>query len=72
MRFDTSLEDQRSAEIDSSFIPFISENLLAYTEIFQLVVPRFLRLNLTVPKNATMLFRLTKVTMMHKNTFFDI
>ena len=70
MRFDTSLEDQRSAEIDSSFIPFISENLLAYTEIFQLVVPRFLRLNLTVPTNATMLFRLTKVIMIYKKYIY--
>ncbi|XP_077299707.1 sphingomyelin phosphodiesterase 4 [Arctopsyche grandis] len=61
MRLDTLTEEQRPTRIDDSFIPFISENLLAYTEIFQLVVPRFLRLNLTVPKNATMLFRLTKV-----------
>lgn len=61
MRLDTSTEEYRPTRIDDSFIPFISENLLAYTEIFQLVVPRFLRLNLTVPKNATMLFRLTKV-----------
>lgn len=51
----------RPAYIDPSFIKFITENLLAYTEIFQLIVPRFLRLDLTAYKNAVMLFRLTKV-----------
>jgi hypothetical protein len=60
-RNDALANEARTARVDNSFVPFISENLLAYTEIFQLVVPRFLRLNLTVLKNAVMLFRLTKV-----------
>ncbi|GBL90048.1 Sphingomyelin phosphodiesterase 4 [Araneus ventricosus] len=40
---------------------FMTENLLFYTTIFQQVLRRFLRMDLSCPKNAYMLFRLTKV-----------
>ncbi|XP_035218797.1 sphingomyelin phosphodiesterase 4-like isoform X2 [Stegodyphus dumicola] len=40
---------------------FVNENILFYTSIFQQVLRRFLRMDLNCPKNAYMLFRLTKV-----------
>ncbi|CAK9821994.1 Sphingomyelin phosphodiesterase 4 [Anthophora retusa] len=43
------------------WMPFIAHNLLAYTAIFQQLLPRFMRTDLVAPKNALMLFRLTKV-----------
>ncbi|CAK9809971.1 Sphingomyelin phosphodiesterase 4 [Anthophora plagiata] len=43
------------------WMPFIAHNLLAYTVIFQQLLPRFMRTDLVAPKNALMLFRLTKV-----------
>lgn len=42
-------------------MPFIAENLLAYIVIFQQLLPRFIRVDLSSPKNALMLYRLTKV-----------
>lgn len=47
--------------LDATYIQFIAENFPSYTCIFQLVLPRFMRLDLTSPKNAIMLFRLGKV-----------
>ncbi|XP_026744732.1 sphingomyelin phosphodiesterase 4 isoform X2 [Trichoplusia ni] len=47
--------------LDASFTQFIAENFPSYTCIFQLVLPRFMRLDLTAYKNAVMLFRLGKV-----------
>ena len=43
------------------WMPFIAHNLLAYTAIFQQLLPRFMRTDLVAPKNALMLFRVTKV-----------
>ena len=43
------------------WIPFVANNLLAYTAIFQQLLPRFMRTDLVAPKNALMLFRVTKV-----------
>ncbi|GIY47729.1 sphingomyelin phosphodiesterase 4 [Caerostris extrusa] len=40
---------------------FMTENLLFYTTIFHQVLRRFLRMDLSCPKSAYMLFRLTKV-----------
>ncbi len=40
---------------------FVMENLLFYTTLLQDVLPRFFRLDLAMPKNAYMLFRLSKV-----------
>ncbi|CAB3224615.1 unnamed protein product [Arctia plantaginis] len=47
--------------LDASFTQFIAENFPSYTCLFQLVLPRFMRLDLTAYKNAVMLFRLGKV-----------
>lgn len=47
--------------LDASFTQFIAENFPSYTCIFQLILPRFMRLDLTTYKNAVMLFRLGKV-----------
>ncbi|KAJ0180569.1 hypothetical protein K1T71_003973 [Dendrolimus kikuchii] len=63
-RFPGSNENQEEGNtytLDSSYAQFIAENFPSYTHIFQLVLPRFIRLDLTAYKNAIMLFRLGKV-----------
>lgn len=40
---------------------FIAENLIAYTQIFVQLIPRFERMDLTTLRNVLMLFRLLKV-----------
>lgn len=52
---------QERPEVDRRWLPFIAENLLSYTVIFQEMIPRFARLDLSTPKNANMLFRVSKV-----------
>ncbi|CAH0720892.1 unnamed protein product, partial [Brenthis ino] len=54
-------EEGNVGTLDASFTQFIAENFPAYTCIFQLVLPRFMRLDLSAYKNAVMLFRLGKV-----------
>ncbi|XP_041977884.1 sphingomyelin phosphodiesterase 4 [Aricia agestis] len=54
-------EDANTGTLDSSFAQFIAENFPTYTCILQLILPRFLRLDLSAYKNAVMLFRLGKV-----------
>ncbi|XP_068629663.1 sphingomyelin phosphodiesterase 4 isoform X2 [Battus philenor] len=54
-------EENNLNALDASFTQFIAENYPAYTCIFQLVLQRFMRLDLTTYKNAVMLFRLGKV-----------
>ncbi|XP_059054264.1 sphingomyelin phosphodiesterase 4 isoform X2 [Achroia grisella] len=54
-------EEGNSNTLDASFTQYIAENFPSYTCIFQSVLPRFLRLDLTAYKNAIMLFRLGKV-----------
>ncbi|KAL0842129.1 hypothetical protein ABMA28_014307 [Loxostege sticticalis] len=54
-------EEGNANNLDASFTQFIAENFPSYTCIFQLVIPRFMRLDLTTYKNAVMLFRLGKV-----------
>ncbi|XP_028173889.1 sphingomyelin phosphodiesterase 4 [Ostrinia furnacalis] len=54
-------EESNANSLDSSFTQFIAENFPSYTCIFQMVLPRFMRLDLTTHKNAVMLFRLGKV-----------
>lgn len=54
-------EDVNLIGLDASFTQFIAENFPSYTCIFQLVLPRFMRLDLTAYKNVVMLFRLGKV-----------
>lgn len=55
-------EEGNSGTLDPSFTQFIAENFPSYTCIFQLVLPRFTRLDLSAYKNAVMLFRLGKVS----------
>ncbi|XP_013195919.2 sphingomyelin phosphodiesterase 4 [Amyelois transitella] len=54
-------EEGNTSTLDASYTQFIAENFPSYTCIFQLVLPRFLRLDLTAYKNTVMLFRLGKV-----------
>ncbi|XP_011506496.1 PREDICTED: sphingomyelin phosphodiesterase 4 [Ceratosolen solmsi marchali] len=56
-------EDEERGKIHdpNKWISFIANNLLAYTAIFQQLLPRFMRTDLIAPKNAHMLFRVTKV-----------
>ncbi|XP_013182341.1 PREDICTED: sphingomyelin phosphodiesterase 4, partial [Papilio xuthus] len=54
-------EEGNSNTLDASYTQFIAENFPTYTCIFQMVLPRFMRLDLTTYKNAVMLFRLGKV-----------
>ncbi|CAH2086421.1 unnamed protein product [Euphydryas editha] len=62
-RFPTSQRNQEetNASLDASFTQFIAENFPSYTCILQLVLPRFMRLDLSSYKNAVMLFRVGKV-----------
>ena len=41
--------------------PFVCENLLFYSSMLHLLLPRFFRMDLTSAKNAYMLFRVSKV-----------
>lgn len=55
-------EEERGKIHDTSrWISFVANNLLAYTAVFQQLLPRFMRTDLVAPKNATMLYRVTKV-----------
>ncbi|PZC84454.1 hypothetical protein B5X24_HaOG205028 [Helicoverpa armigera] len=54
-------QEEFTNTLDSSFTQFIAENFPSYTCIFQLILPRFMRLDLSAYKNAVMLFRLGKV-----------
>ncbi|KAG5872702.1 hypothetical protein JTB14_008796 [Gonioctena quinquepunctata] len=47
--------------VEREFLPFIAENLLAYTVIFQQLLPRFGRVDLVSPKMSLMLYRIAKV-----------
>ncbi|XP_022186537.2 sphingomyelin phosphodiesterase 4 isoform X2 [Nilaparvata lugens] len=53
--------DDSPMVVEPRWFPFIAENLLAYSLIFQLLLTRFSRVDLATPKNAFMLFRVTKV-----------
>ncbi|XP_033230954.1 sphingomyelin phosphodiesterase 4 isoform X2 [Belonocnema kinseyi] len=57
------LEEEEKGKIYDSakWVSFVANNLLAYTAIFQQLLPRFMRIDLVAPKNALMLFRVTKV-----------
>lgn len=48
-------------EIPEKFKKFMSENLVSYTQIFVRNIPRFMKMDLSVSKNAFMLFRMLKV-----------
>ncbi|XP_042231611.1 sphingomyelin phosphodiesterase 4-like isoform X2 [Homarus americanus] len=55
----TEYESQRSVE--GKWQGFIAENLLFYTLLFYHLMCRLFRLDLSAPKNAQILFRVTKV-----------
>ena len=57
------LEGEEKGKIHNPdrWVSFIASNLLAYTVIFHQLLPRFMRIDLVAPKNALMLFRVTKV-----------
>lgn len=60
--FSKAEEEERGKIHDiDRWIAFVANNLLAYTAIFQQLLPRFMRTDLVAPKNALMLFRVTKV-----------
>lgn len=48
-------------EIPEKFKTFINENLVSYTQIFVRNIPRFMKMDLSVARNAYMLFRMLKV-----------
>ncbi|XP_014609205.1 PREDICTED: sphingomyelin phosphodiesterase 4 isoform X2 [Polistes canadensis] len=54
-------EERGKIHNPNRWIAFVANNLLAYTVIFQQLLPRFMRTDLVAPKNALMLFRVTKV-----------
>ncbi|XP_015603161.1 sphingomyelin phosphodiesterase 4 isoform X2 [Cephus cinctus] len=54
-------EERGKIHDESRWISFVANNLLAYTAIFRQLLPRFMRIDLIAPKNALMLFRVTKV-----------
>lgn len=54
-------ENAPAPTVDREHLPFIADNLLAYVVIFQQLLPRFMRVDLSSPKNSHMLYRLTKV-----------
>ncbi|XP_044015762.1 sphingomyelin phosphodiesterase 4-like [Aphidius gifuensis] len=58
-----NLEGDERGKINdpSRWMSFVANNLLAYTAIFEQLLPRFIRTDLVAPKNALMLFRVTKV-----------
>ena len=47
--------------IDDKWLNFVAENILFYTNILRLLLPRFFRMDLTTSKNAYMLFRISKI-----------
>ncbi|XP_020299400.1 sphingomyelin phosphodiesterase 4 [Pseudomyrmex gracilis] len=57
----TEEEERGKIHDPSRWTPFVANNLLAYAAIFQQLLPRFIRTDLVAPKNALMLYRVTKV-----------
>ncbi|XP_031778842.1 sphingomyelin phosphodiesterase 4 isoform X1 [Nasonia vitripennis] len=54
-------EEKGKIHDPNRWVSFVANNLLAYTAIFHQLLPRFMRTDLVAPKNAHMLFRVTKV-----------
>ncbi|GBP90869.1 Sphingomyelin phosphodiesterase 4 [Eumeta japonica] len=54
-------QEENNKAVDASYTQFIAENFPSYTCILQMIIPRFMRLDLIAPKNAVLLFRLGKV-----------
>lgn len=54
--------------VDWKWQNFVAENLLFYTLFLQKVILRFLRVELSSPKNSLMLYRISKVTRLTSNS----
>ncbi|XP_063239013.1 sphingomyelin phosphodiesterase 4 [Bacillus rossius redtenbacheri] len=54
-------DDDGPGAVDARWLGFVAQNLLAYTAVFRQLLPRFSRVDLAMPKNAYMLYRVTKV-----------
>lgn len=59
---DEKVEDESGAAVGPEYAQFMAENLLAYTVLFQQLLPRFTNVDIASPKIALILFRLTKVS----------
>ncbi|XP_062537156.1 sphingomyelin phosphodiesterase 4 [Armigeres subalbatus] len=59
--FNRDLSQNMDLPITPRHESFIAENLIAYTQIFVQLIPRFERMDLTTLRNVLMLFRLLKV-----------
>lgn len=59
-------------DIPDRFKTFINENIVSYTQIFVRLVPRFLKMDLSLNKNAFMLFRMLKVFRQPSDILRDI
>jgi len=53
--------DSDPAPVDARWQGWVAENILLYSEVLRLLLPRFFRMDLTASKNAYMLFRIAKV-----------
>ncbi|CAH1801351.1 unnamed protein product [Owenia fusiformis] len=53
--------EQKEKNVDPIWLPFIVENLLFFTTLYQEFISRAFRMDLTSPRNAYMLFRVAKV-----------
>ena len=49
--------DSDPAPVDGRWQGWVAENILLYSEVLRLLLPRFFRMDLTASKNAYMLFR---------------
>ncbi|KAK3856534.1 hypothetical protein Pcinc_037144 [Petrolisthes cinctipes] len=56
-----SMEYETQRIVESRWQGFVAENLLFYTRLFHLLACRLFRLDLSAPRNAQILFRVTKV-----------
>ncbi|KAL0272445.1 UNVERIFIED_CONTAM: hypothetical protein PYX00_005408 [Menopon gallinae] len=59
---------EESSVVEQRWYNFIVENFPAYTVLLREIIPRFLRMDLTSPKHAHMLYRLSKVLSLPKLT----
>ena len=55
------MADSDPAPVDGRWQGWVAENILLYSEVLRLLLPRFFRMDLTASKNAYMLFRIAKV-----------
>lgn len=56
--------------VDWKWQNFVAENLLFYTLFLQKIILRFLRVELSSPKNSLMLYRISKVIRLRLNSLW--